>query len=96
MTRLRHSVTSGVLILSLVTISYGGTITGSRTVVTGSRVGTITGSRTGTITGSKAGIITGSKVGTITGSGESPRSAVDNLRVDFLFRLLSLVLASGW
>jgi hypothetical protein len=97
MTRVRHIITSGVLVLSLATISYGGTITGSRTGATGSRVGTITGSRTGTITGSKAGIITGSKVGTITGSGvDSPRSSLDNFRTDFLFRLMGLVLNTGW
>jgi hypothetical protein len=86
MTKIRNIVTSGVLVLSLATISYGGTITGSRTGASGSRVGTITGSRTGTITGSR--------VGTITGSGtESPRSV---LGADFLFRLMSLVLNSGW
>jgi hypothetical protein len=97
MTRIRNIVTSGVLVLSLVTISYGGTITGSRTGATGSRVGTITGSRTGTITGSRVGTITGSRVGTITGSGvESPRSVLENIQTDFLFRLISLVLNSGW
>ena len=94
MTRIRNIVTSGILVLSLATISYGGTITGSRTIATGSKVGTITGSRTGTITGSRVGTITGSRVGTITGSGtESPRSVVE---ADFLFRLMSLVFNSGW
>ena len=97
MTRIQNIVTSGLLVLSLATISYGGTITGSRTGVTGSRVGTITGSRTGTITGSRVGTITGSKVGTISGSGtESPRSVLESLQADFLFRLMSLVLNSGW
>lgn len=97
MTRIRNIVTSAVLVLSLATISYGGTITGSRTGATGSRVGTITGSRTGTITGSRVGTITGSKVGTITGSGsESPRGALQNVQADFLFRLLNLILNSGW
>lgn len=94
MTQIRNIVTSGILVVSLATVSYGGTITGSRTGATGSRVGTITGSRTGTITGSRVGTITGSKVGTITGSGaEYPRSILD---ADFLFRLMSLVLTSGW
>jgi hypothetical protein len=94
MTRIRNIFTSGVLVLSLATISYGGTITGSRTGATGSKVGTITGSRTGTITGSRVGTITGSRVGTITGSGtESPRLV---LEADFLFRLMSLVFNSGW
>lgn len=54
-----------VLILSISSITFAGTITGSRT----SRTGTITGSRVGTITGSKSGTITGSRRGTITGSG---------------------------
>jgi|SRR5690349_5387055 len=97
MTRLRNIITAGVLVLSLVTISYGGTITGSRTGATGSRIGTITGSRTGTITGSRVGIITGSKVGTITGSSvDSPRSVFENIPSDFVLRLMSLVLTLGW
>ena len=97
MTRVRTIITSGVLLFSLATISYAGTITGSRTGATESRVGTITGSRTGTITGSRLGTITGSKVGTITGSGaESPRSVLENIHADFLFRLMTLVLNSGW
>jgi hypothetical protein len=97
MTRFWHIIISGVLVFSLATISYGGTITGSRTGTTGSRVGTITGSRTGTITGSKVGTITGSKVGTITGSGEgSSGSVLDDIRTDFLIRLMSFVLSGGW
>ena len=97
MTRLQNITTAGVLVLSLVTVSYGGTITGSRTGATGSRIGTITGSRTGTITGSRVGTITGSKVGTITGSGaDSPRSVLENISTDFLFRMINLVLTSGW
>lgn len=97
MTRLRNIITAVILVLSLVTISYGGTITGSRTGTAGSRIGTITGSRTGTITGSRVGTITGSKVGTITGSSvESPRSVLENIHADFLFRLMSLVFNGGW
>src|SRR5689334_4135583 len=97
MTRVRHIITSGVLVLSLATISHAGIITGSRTGATESRVGTITGSRTGTITGSRVGTITGSKVGTITGSGvEVPRSSLENIQAYFLFRLMSLFLNSGW
>lgn len=83
--------------LVLSTVSYAGTITGSRTGATESKVGTITGSRTGTITGSKLGTITGSKVGTITGSGaESPRSGLESIHADFLFRLMSLISIAGW
>lgn len=89
MTRIKSIVTSGVLVVSLATVSYGGTITGSRTGATGSRVGTITGSRTGTITGSKAGTITGS-------GAESPQGILENIHADVLFRLMSLVLKSGW
>lgn len=97
MTRLRNITVSGVLVLCLMTVSYGGTITGSRTGATGSRVGTITGSRTGTITGSRVGTITGSRVGTITGSTSGlPRTAVYNMYDDFLSRLLAIVLNGGW
>lgn len=45
-----------ILTLTVSVVTFGGTITGSRT----SKTGTITGSRTGTITGSKTGTITGS------------------------------------
>jgi outer membrane lipoprotein SlyB len=77
-------------------LSYGGTITGSRTGATGSRVGTITGSRTGTITGSRVGTITGSRVGTITGSAtETSRTPVNYIYGEF-FRLLAVVFNSGW
>lgn len=97
MTRLRNITTCGVLVLCLATVSYGGTITGSRTGATGSRVGTITGSRTGTITGSRVGTITGSRVGTITGSASgSSRTAVYNMYGDLLSRLLSVVLNGAW
>lgn len=94
MTSVRTIITSGLLVLSFSTISYAGTITGSRTGATESKVGTITGSRTGTITGSRLGIITGSKVGTITGS-NSPQSSVEAINADFLFHLISL-LTGGW
>ena len=97
MTRLRKIITAGVLVLSFMTVSYGGTITGSRTGATGARVGTITGSRTGTITGSRLGTITGSRVGTITGSTvESPRTSINDIHTEILFRILGLVLNGGW
>lgn len=62
-----------VLTLSLSAVTFGGTITGSRT----NRTGTISGSRTGTITGSKTGTITGSRRGTITGSGFVPAQSLN-------------------
>ena len=97
MIRLRKIATAGVLMLSFVTISYAGTITGSRTSATGSKVGTITGSRTGTITGSRVGTITGSRVGTITGSSaDFPRTATENVHSEILFRLINIVLNGGW
>jgi len=97
MTWLRSIIAAGVLLLCFAPISYGGTITGSRTGATASRIGTITGSRTGTITGSRVGTITGSRVGTITGSAAtSPRPAVENFYGEFLFRLLTVVLNGGW
>lgn len=97
MNLLRNIVTTGVLILSFVTISYGGTITGSRTGATDSRIGIITGSRSGTITGSTVGTISGSKVGIITGSStEPPKTIIENLYSDVVIRLLSVVLNGGW
>ena len=93
MTRLRKTVIAGVLLLCFATCSYAGTITGSRTGASSSKVGTITGSRTGTITGSRAGTITGSRVGTITGSAAVlPKGAFDNVYNEFLFRLMNVVL----
>ena len=83
--------------LCFMNFSYGGTITGSRTSATGSRVGTITGSRTGTITGSRVGTITGSRVGTITGSASEPsRIPANYIYGEFLFRLVTVILNGGW
>jgi outer membrane lipoprotein SlyB len=96
MTRLRKIVSAGVLVLSFATISYGGTITGSKTSATGSKVGTITGSRTGTITGSRVGTITGSRVGTITGSSADLPRTVDAIHSQILFRLINIVFNGGW
>jgi len=96
MTRLKKIVVAGVLLLCFATLSYGGTITGSRTGASGSKVGTITGSRTGTITGSRVGTITGSRAGTITGSAAGSRSSLDNIYNEFLFRLMSVVLNGGF
>ena len=94
MTRLRKTIIAGVLILCSATLSYGGTITGSRTGASGSRVGTITGSRAGTITGSRAGTITGSRFGTITGSAVGPSSGTfdNNIYSELLFRLMTVVM----
>ena len=89
MTRFRRTIIAGVLLLCFATLSYGGTITGSRTGASGSRAGTITGSRAGTITGSRAGTITGSRAGMITGSS---LGSLDNIYNEFLFRLMSVVL----
>jgi len=88
MTRLKKIVIAGVLLLCFATLSHGGTITGSRTGASGSKVGTITGSRVGTITGSRAGTITGSTVGS--------RSSLENVYNEFLFRLMSVVLNGGF
>ena len=89
MTRFRRTIIASVLLLCFATLSYGGTITGSRTGASGSRAGTITGSRAGTITGSRAGTITGSRAGMITGSS---LGSLDNMYNEFLFRLMSVVL----
>jgi hypothetical protein len=52
--KLRRMLTATTLTLCLVTVSYGGTITGGRTTATASRSGLITGSKSGTITGGRA------------------------------------------
>ena len=80
MTRLKKMVIAGALLLCFATLSYGGTITGSRTGASGSKVGTITGSRAGTITGSTVG----------------SRSSLENVYNEFLFRLMSVVLNGGF
>jgi outer membrane lipoprotein SlyB len=104
MTRLKKMVIAGALLLCFATLSYGGTITGSRTgasgskvgTITGSRTGTITGSRVGTITGSRVGTITGSRVGTITGSAVNSRNSYEDVYSEFLFRLMSVILNGGF
>lgn len=97
MTRFRKTVIAGILVLCFATHSYAGTITGSRTGASGSRVGTITGSRTGTITGSRVGTITGSRVGTITGSAlVSPTGSIDNIYSQFLFRVMNVILSGAF
>ena len=86
MTRVRRIASAGLLIMSLVQISFGGTISGSRT-------GTITGSRTGTITGSRTGTITGSRVGVISeGIGESRQRTQD----EFFAQLILILMNSLW
>jgi hypothetical protein len=94
MKRFRKTIIAGVLMLCSATLSYGGTITGSRTGASSSRVGTITGSRAGTITGSRTGTITGSRLGTITGSavGSSTGTFEDNIYNELLFRLMTIVM----
>jgi hypothetical protein len=94
MTQLRQIVTAGILTVSLATVSFGGTITGSRTGASSARVGTITGSRTGTITGSRTGTITGSRVGTITGSRFETGSS--NLQDELLSRLIAFLVDVSW
>lgn len=96
MTRLKKIIIAGALLLCFATLSHGGTITGSRTGASGSKVGTITGSRTGTITGSRVGTITGSRVGTITGSAVGSTNSFENVYKEFLFRLMSVVLNGGF
>jgi uncharacterized protein YcfJ len=96
MTWLKKIFIAGVLMLCLATLSHAGTITGSRTGASGSKVGTITGSRTGTITGSRVGTITGSRVGTITGSAVDSRNSFENIYNEFLFRLMQVVLNGGF
>ena len=99
MKRLQSTVFAIALTLSLSIVSFGGTITGSRTTsvgtITGSRVGTITGSRAGTITGSRVGTITGSRAGTITGSAPIANDSLEGAE-DFVSRLFRLMLLMTW
>ena len=90
--QLRRMLTAATLTLSLVTVSYGGTITGGRTGATGSRAGIITGSRTGIITGSKAATITGGRARTFHNS-ETTLTVVHD---EFLSRIISLLVNVAW
>lgn len=101
MTQLRQMFVAILLTLCMAAASYGGTITGSRTSETGTRVGTITGSRTGTITGSRTGTITGSSAGTITGSktGTLPISntvSIIDEQGSLFSRIMLLLLNLAW
>ena len=91
MAHLQRICMATILTFSIVAVSYGGTITGSRTSTSGARVGTITGSRAGTITGSRTGTITGSSIGTITGSRAGRISGSQNgLVSEMIILLMSL------
>jgi hypothetical protein len=83
---------AATLTLSLVTVSYGGTITGGRTSATGSRAGVITGSRTGLITGSRAGTITGGRISTSPNS----RTTLSAVQDEFLPRIITLLVSVSW
>lgn len=98
--KLSQIITAGVLTFSLVTITYGGTITGSRSSAAASRSGLISGSRAGTITGSRTGTISGSRTGTITGSRVTsfdPNGPRVVTRADeFLSTIITLMVNFGW
>jgi hypothetical protein len=89
--KLRRILTAGLLTLALVTVSYGGTITGGRMTASGSRAGIITGSKAGTITGGRTGTITGGRTGTITR--QLDLGTAEN---EFLFRIISLLVNVAW
>ena len=88
MTRVRQIASAGLLTLSLIQISYGGTISGS------SRVGTITGSRTGTITGSRTGTITGSRTGTVREPVSETR--LDKTEDEIFMQLITMLMNWVW
>ena len=99
MNKLQRIAGATVLILSLTTVSFAGTIIGSRSSGAGSRTGTIVGSRTGTIVGSRTGTIVGSRTGTIVGSradlaGPEDRQTEPSVSDDLLSRMILFVL--GW
>jgi hypothetical protein len=98
MTQFRRISLAAMLTLCMTAVSYGGTITGSRTGATGEQVGTITGSRTGTITGSRTGTITGSRTGTITGSNARTTGGFGSIndQEGFVFTMRLLLTALGW
>jgi hypothetical protein len=83
-----------ILTLLLSTVAFGGTITGSRTGASLSRVGTITGSKTGTITGSRTGTITGS--GTVSTSVETQSLDRSSTRDALVYRLALLLISLPW
>ena len=96
MTRVRQIASAGLLTLSLVQISYGGTISGSARVgtITGSRTGTITGSRTGTITGSRTGTITGSRTGTV--SDATSETRLNRTQEEIFMQLITMLMNWVW
>jgi len=97
--KLRRILTAGLLTFALVTVSYGGTITGGRMTTSGSRAGIITGSKAGTITGGRTGTITGGRTGTITGgrTGTITRQLdLGTAENEFLFRIISLLVNVAW
>ena len=94
MTNLRKCATAGILTLCLVTVSYGGTITGSKTGASAAKTGTITGSRAGTITGSRVGTITGSSIPTT--SGISAATSRGIFGDEFLLSVIALIANIGW
>ena len=57
MAKLRRILMATTLTFSLATVSFGGTMIGSRSNTAGSRTGTMIGSRTGTMIGSRADVL---------------------------------------
>ena len=92
MTKLQKSLGATLLTLSIATVSFGGTITGSRTA----KIGTITGSRTGTITGSRTGTITGSRIGQGIIPTQSERGSKSTQEESFFSSLLILLSSLVW
>jgi hypothetical protein len=95
MKRFMQTLMATVLTLSISAISFGGTITGSRT----NRTGTITGSSVGTITGSRTGTITGSRNGVFTGSSSAPTENTNQrnrFSDDWMSQLLMLLLNASF
>jgi hypothetical protein len=90
--QLRRMLTAATLTLCLVTVSYGGTITGGRTTAAGSRTALITGSRSGLITGSKSGTITGGRVRRSPDSETTLRVA----QAEFFTQIIGLLFTIGW
>ena len=83
-----------ILTLSLTSVSFGGTIIGSRSNAAGARTGTIVGSRTGTMVGSRTGTIVGSQIDLR--SQHSVDGGGMTVQDEFVIRLLVLVLGSSW
>ena len=102
MAKLRRILMATTLTFSLATVSFAGTMIGSRSNTAGSRTGTMIGSRTGTMIGSRTGTMIGSRTGTMIGSRADAVISNDQQRAattfyeDVLSQMMIFVLSWSW